>query len=63
MTGYAAGSAIGSVAGGALADSPPASLQSRSGFGLWISLFAGIVVTILLYVPMLWIALRFGLKL
>ncbi len=38
-------------------------LLLRSGFGFWISLFAGIVTTILLYFLMLWLAPRFGLKL
>ena len=35
----------------------------RSGFGFWISLFAGMVRTVALYFVMLWIGPRFGLKL
>ncbi len=35
----------------------------RSGFGFWISLFAGIVMTVLLYGLMMWIAPRFGIRL
>jgi hypothetical protein len=35
----------------------------RSGFGFWASLLAGCGLTVLLYVLMLWIGPRFGLKL
>ncbi len=35
----------------------------RSGFGFWLSLGAGCVVTVLLYLLLLWLAPRFNLPL
>jgi len=38
-------------------------MMLRNGFGFWVSLAAGCVLTVALYALMVWAGPRFGLKL